>query len=137
MFSLSIAVAQDDHERFPDDALLIFEGINPVDRTSCFLFVTSIDYVDHQIESSKMRLTAKTSFQHGADSAPIFILQQVPGREEVMSGQSGSSQLSLQFADSRLDFSSLQKYVIRWLHGNHFHNGQCINLKEHQHDHEQ
>lgn len=133
IFSNASLAQKDDHSNFPQDAILILEGYDPVKRSDCFLFVKSIEFVGGEVLPSQMIAKVQTSFSHGKDGSPNFEIRQVSGKENMMAGQVGKSQLAVEFQTTDLDFALVKEYSLRWLHGNHFHNGKCLNLKEHKH----
>lgn len=131
IFSNASLAQKDDHSNFPQDAILILEGYDPIKRSDCFLFVTSVEFEGGEVLPSRMVVKAQTSFKHGKDQAPSFEIRQVSGKENMMSGQVGRSQLAVEFQTADLDFALVKEYSVRWMHGNHFDNGKCLNLKEH------
>jgi hypothetical protein len=79
-----------------------------------------------------MIVKAQTSYAHGKDKSPVFEIRQVAGSENLMMGRVGKSQLAVEFQTTDLDFQTVKEYSVRWLHGNHYHNARCLQLKEHQ-----
>lgn len=125
----SVAFAHDDH--FPEGTLLALEGQDAITKEECFLFVTD---VSDSRAPDQYYAKVLTSYSHDHDAPQAIQVRVYPNRADLLvgTGPNGQDQIAIFLSSADLNLQNATSFNLKWLHGNHFHNNRCVNLKPHQ-----
>lgn len=115
-----------------DEALVILEGQDRVNKKPCQLYVLEINGHPGEPGSS---MKVATSYSHNSDTAGHLLVDELGAG--FLSGKRGTrDQITIFYEGGVFDFNRVTRFNLRWWHVNHAHNYSCINLKVHDHDHD-
>lgn len=131
---LSFAQSQQhDHDKFPEDTLLAFEGRDAITNDECFLFITGAGRA--AVYEEGMNYVVETSYSHNGDKAPKILVKQDPKNPDYFTGEDAvtKSKIAIKAKDNETnELKNWDSFIIKWLHGNHYHSNKCIDLVVHE-----
>ncbi|MBX3039407.1 MAG: hypothetical protein KF789_01710 [Bdellovibrionaceae bacterium] len=132
-FALANDHDHDDHD-FPEGTLIALEGQDAVTKKECALFVTDLGTVDGRFYAKVI-----TSYMHDHDQPQEILVGVSPERPDVLvgTGDNGKDQIAIFLESTEADLQTARSFNLKWWHVNHFHSYRCVNLKVHDHDHDE
>ena len=102
---------------------------------SCTLRIEQVYFIDNieMIENLRADIVAllEDDHHHISSSEEFFFTVKLGARPNLFSGtgENQKDQINLLVTPGQTGLNSIESYALKWLHGNHFHSSQCVNLK--------
>lgn len=116
-----------------------YVGIEKKSQHSCFLTIENSYYEGEETRNNlRIDVTIALADDHDHDHGhEQFHITLKPGAtSDLYSGMRSNGKDQLNVFSSSTETLNPSMYAFRWLHGNHFHTAQCLNLNLENHTHE-